>query len=215
MKKESYIHIAVALLLTFCGGFCDVYTFLTRGGVFANMQTGNLIKFFISLINNQSFELLFIIPILCFMFGCIVAAFMQKWKYQYIVTLVLLFATFLGCGFCPQTYEWNLTCVSILSVTGAMQFQAFRHCMNYYYTSTMCTNNMRLFSESIAERNKGKILFYLSVILMFAAGCAVGVSMVKLVGIYSLCPISGIYLLILIIEIVMKNKQAELSSELI
>lgn len=215
MKKESILHVVVAFLLTFLGGFCDVYTFVTRGGVFANMQTGNLIKFFIHLINNQKFELMFILPILCFILGCILAAFMGKWKYQYIFTLSVLFASFLGCGFCPVSYEWDIICVCILSITGAMQFQAFRHCINLYYTSTMCTNNMRLLSESIVEKNKKKILFYLSIILMFSAGCAVGVLMSKIMGIYALCPFSSIYLLILIVEIVMKNKQAELSSELV
>lgn len=215
MKKQYYIHIVVALLLTFCGGFCDVYTFLTRGGVFANMQTGNLIKFFIHLINNQSFELMFILPILFFVLGCIIAAFMMKWEYQYVLTLILLFFSFLGCGFCPQSEAWDLVCVCILSVTGAMQFQAFRHCVNYYYTSTMCTNNMRLLSESIVEKNKRKILFYFSVILMFAAGCAAGVVSTKAMGIYSLCPFSSIYLFILVVEMVMKNKQAELSSKLV
>lgn len=214
MKKESIVQIIVALLLTFCGGFCDVYTFITRGGVFANMQTGNLIKFFIRLINNQSFELMFILPILFFVLGCIVAAFMAKWKYQYVFTLTLLFLSFLGCGFCPQSEAWDLVCVCILSITGAMQFHAFRHCVNYYYTSTMCTNNMRLLSESIVEKNKGKILFYLAVILMFSIGIAVGVVTSKAMGIYSLCPFSSVYLVVLIAEIVMKNKQAELSSNL-
>ncbi len=215
MKKESFINIVVALLLTFCGGFCDVYTFLTRGGVFTNMQTGNLIKFFIHLINNQSFELMFILPILFFALGCVIAAFMGKWKYQYVFTLILLFFSFLGCGFCPQSEDWDLLCVCILSVTGAMQFQAFRHCVNLYYTSTMCTNNMRLLSESIVEKNKWKIIFYLSVILVFSIGIAVGVVMVKAMSLYSLCPFSSIYLLILISEIILKNKQAELSSNLV
>ena len=36
MKKESFVHIVIAMLLTFCGGFCDAYSFITRGGVFAS-----------------------------------------------------------------------------------------------------------------------------------------------------------------------------------
>jgi uncharacterized membrane protein YoaK (UPF0700 family) len=73
---------------------------------------------------------------------------------------------------------------------------------------------MRLLSESIVEKNKGKILFYLTVILMFSIGIAVGVVTSKAMGIYSLCPFSSVYLVVLIAEIVMKNKQTELSSNL-
>ncbi len=214
MKKESFVHIVIAMLLTFCGGFCDAYTFITRGGVFASMQTGNLINLFVNLIDKQTFEWMFFLPIIFFILGCVITVLSQKWKHEYILTLVLLFASFLGCGFCPQNDGWNLVCVCILSVTGAMQFQAFRHCMDYYYTSTMCTNNMRLFSESIVERNKGKILFYLSVIIMFSIGCVVGVVLSKEMGIYSLCPFSSIYLIILIIEIMMRTKKRELESQL-
>ena len=211
MKKESIVQIIVALLLTFCGGFCDTYTFVTRGGVFAFMQTGNLIKFCIALVNNQTFELMFFLPILFFVLGCILAALFHKCKYQYVFTLGVLFLSYLGCGFCPQNYEWNLVCVCILSIIGAMQFEAFRHCLNYYYTSTMCTNNMRLFSESLVERNKEKVLFYLSIILMFVVGCLVGVVTSKAMGIYSLCPFSSIYLIVLVAELIMKIKKNELN----
>lgn len=35
--------LAVGLALAFAGGFFDAYTYLTRGGVFANAQTGNIV----------------------------------------------------------------------------------------------------------------------------------------------------------------------------
>ena len=41
VKKED--SILVALLLTFTGGFLDAYTFMLRGGTFANAQTGNIV----------------------------------------------------------------------------------------------------------------------------------------------------------------------------
>jgi uncharacterized membrane protein YoaK (UPF0700 family) len=70
---------------------------------------------------------------------------------------------------------------------------------------------MRLFSESLVERNKGKILFYLSIILMFVVGCLVGVTTSKAMGIYSLCPFSSIYLIVLVAELIMKTKKNELN----
>lgn len=38
-----------ALLLTAAGGFLDAYTYISRGGVFANAQTGNVILMAIDL----------------------------------------------------------------------------------------------------------------------------------------------------------------------
>ena len=38
--SESYI---VGILLAIAGGYLDVYTYICRGGVFANAQTGNIV----------------------------------------------------------------------------------------------------------------------------------------------------------------------------
>ena len=35
--------LIVGILLTMSGGFLDAYTYLYRGGVFSNGQTGNLV----------------------------------------------------------------------------------------------------------------------------------------------------------------------------
>ena len=38
--SESYL---VGVLLAIAGGYLDVYTYICRGGVFANAQTGNIV----------------------------------------------------------------------------------------------------------------------------------------------------------------------------
>lgn len=38
--SESYL---VGVLLAIAGGYLDVYTYVCRGGVFANAQTGNIV----------------------------------------------------------------------------------------------------------------------------------------------------------------------------
>ena len=42
LKKASESYI-VGVLLAIAGGFLDVYTYISRGGVFANAQTGNIV----------------------------------------------------------------------------------------------------------------------------------------------------------------------------
>ena len=47
MKEEQHRQMsesfAVGILLILAGGFQDAYTYIYRGGVFANAQTGNVV----------------------------------------------------------------------------------------------------------------------------------------------------------------------------
>ena len=62
--------VEVAAFLAFSGGVMDAYSYLVRGGVFANAQTGNLLLFGINL-TSGSFEkcLKYALPILAFAIG--------------------------------------------------------------------------------------------------------------------------------------------------
>lgn len=203
MNKNNIISLICALFLTLSGGFTDAYTFIYRGGVFATMQTGNLIKFFVSLTNGE-FKLLFILPILFFILGCIIAVLLGKSKYQVHICLVSLFVSYIIAGLCPKTEAWNIVCVSLLSIVGAMQFEAFRACLRYRYTSTMCTNNIRLFSKSIANGKGKDILFYACIISTFIIGIVFGALLGKAMELYSIMPISALYLIIFILILVTK-----------
>ena len=61
-------------ILAIVGGFLDTYTFITRDGVFANAQTGNVVLLAIKLANfDWKGALLFIMPILAFIAGVVVS----------------------------------------------------------------------------------------------------------------------------------------------
>lgn len=45
--------MAVGICLALAGGFLDAYTYLLRGGVFANAQTGNIVLFGIHLAKQE------------------------------------------------------------------------------------------------------------------------------------------------------------------
>ena len=65
--SESYL---VGVLLAIAGGYLDVYTYICRGGVFANAQTGNIVLLGINLADHNWSKLLFYMyPILAFMAG--------------------------------------------------------------------------------------------------------------------------------------------------
>ena len=204
MKKSNILEYVIAFLFTFAGGFCDAYTFIYRGGTFANMQTGNLIKFFIALVSTE-FKIAFLLPIIVFIIGCLIAALLRKCKYQSHIALISLFVIYIVSGFCPQTEACNIVCVCLLSLVGAMQFEAFRRCLEYRYTSTMCTNNMRLLAVSVAEKKFDKTLLYIAIIVVFSIGVISGALLGKVMGVYSISPIAAVYLMVLILQLVTKE----------
>ena len=211
-KKEKIIEYFTAFTLTFIGGFTDAYTLIYRGGIFSNMQTGNLVKFVIGL-SNLKFEIIYLIPIIVFILGIIFEVLISKNKDRSVLTLIILSIVFIVSGLLPDSFTFNLISVSLLSFTGAMQFQAFRKCTGIYYTSTMCTNNMRLLSEGIVnhfrDKNDKKFIFFILIILMFSLGVLVSTLIGMLINLYTVIVLSVISLFLLVLKISNKEKKME------
>ncbi len=215
-KKGACIEILIASLLTFCGGFCDGYTLLFRGGIFSNMQTGNLVKFVIAL-SNGCFELIYFLPIVVFCLGVLIAIEVNKNKDRSIVILIAMTIVFIGSGFLPNTDISNIICVSILSITGAMQYQTFRKCKEVYYSSTMCTNNMRLMSEGILKfidnKKDKRFLFFILIIVVFSLGVLVSTLLGKVFSYYTISFLSIISSIVVVLRLIIKEKETETSVE--
>lgn len=204
MKKYEYLSLIEALLFTFIGGFSNAYTYILRGGIFSNMQTGNLIKFIIGL-SNGNFEPLYFIPIIFFIIGCLITPLLNKLKNSYIIDQIIILLTYLICGFIPSSTILNILTVSIMAFIGAILFDSFNECLNTTYTSIMCTNNMRLFSKSIIEKNYKKVLFFILIIISFSIGVLVSALLGKVFELYSISFLSIIVFISLFISII-KNK---------
>ena len=61
-------------LLALTGGFLDAYTYISRGGVFANAQTGNIVLLGLNMASGQwSRVLYYLVPIIAFVLGIFLA----------------------------------------------------------------------------------------------------------------------------------------------
>ncbi|MBR1828406.1 MAG: DUF1275 domain-containing protein, partial [Atopobiaceae bacterium] len=83
-KPESALipsqRMRVAYLLTLVGGYLDAYTYFERGGVFANAQTGNIVKLGIALANGaRDLYLRYLIPIVAFSVGLLTALAIKEY----------------------------------------------------------------------------------------------------------------------------------------
>ena len=132
-----------AMFLSLSGGLQDVYTYLFRGKVFANAQTGNIVLMAVHAFAGEWGRVLhYLVPLCFFALGVFAAELMhqklqnlQRLHWRQLVVLceiVMLFVV----GFFPQ--EWNLMANALVSFACAMQVQAFRKVNGYACASTMC-----------------------------------------------------------------------------
>ena len=189
--SEAFI---TALFLSVSGGLQDVYTYLYRGKVFANAQTGNIVLMAVKLFAGKWGEALrYLIPLCAFALGIFVAEFirlkLKRMQWLHWRQLVVLFEILLlfVVGFLPQ--ELNLLANSIVSFSCAMQVQAFRKVNGYAFASTMCIGNLRsgmdalvAFGHSHDKNALWKSLHYFAIIFIFALGAGIGTQCVGIFG---------------------------------
>ena len=140
--------MSVALTLAFAGGFLDAYTFITRGGVFANAQTGNIVLFGINLFEGNFAEAKdYLIPIFAFFIGILTAETVKTlfrenstfhWR-QIVLVLEALLLT--ATAFMPAGMDTTVN--ALISFVCSLQVESFRKVEGNPFATTMCTGNLR------------------------------------------------------------------------
>ncbi len=186
VKQQMSESLPLGFLLMLAGGFLDAYSYLCRGEVFANAQTGNIVLLGISLAQCQWEKALqYVIPIAVFAFGILIAEKLRNscrektnlhWR-QVILLLeigILILTVFLGIA-------WNWLANSMISFVCALQVESFRKIRGNAYASTMCTGNLRSAAEAmyryehtgdVGQRNKS-FMYYL-LVAAFMVGALLG-----------------------------------------
>ena len=185
-NKHKSDTLILGALLSLSGGFQDAYTYVLRGNVFANAQTGNVV-FMSQHMMTGDFKgaLLYFLPLIAFASGILVAEqiahFFKKinkvyWRHIILILEIIVLSV---VGFLPE--EFNALANILVSFSCAMQVQAFRSLKGHSYASTMCIGNLRSGTESLSKylrtRNKSNLvdsLYYFGIILIFAIGAGLG-----------------------------------------
>ena len=182
--------LLLGAVLAVAGGFFDAYTYLCRGGVFANAQTGNIVLLGVNLAERAWLRALtYLLPVLAFALGVVLAEVIKQygkarqadgtgmhWRQFIVLAEVVLIAC---AAFAPQQYN---TAVNILiSFVCAMQVEAFRKVRGSAFATTMCTGNLRSGTEQLVIwRQTGdanaarRARYYYGIILFFILGAALG-----------------------------------------
>lgn len=189
--------LVAGIPLAVVGGFLDAHSYIFRGGVFANAQTGNLVLLSLSAARGDAASAIYyIIPIAAYFAGVIVVEALKGLKlfsgnngYSYIHAVLLLKAAILaGLGFLPASAPDAIVNVSI-SFICAMQVNTFRTIRGLPYATTMCTGNLRSAGEKFycyavrKNRDDGEaFLCYAVIIAAFCAGTALGAFLTGVLG---------------------------------
>ncbi|MCK0174112.1 YoaK family protein [Mycolicibacterium sp. F2034L] len=176
-----------ALLLTLTNGFLDAYTYFTRGGVFANVQTGNVIFFAIDIADRKlTAALNHVWPLLAFITGVALAAHIKSGRVERILprslrwTIATQVVALALIGFVPATVPHSYVTVPI-SFLAAVQIGLFRSVGDLNYMPVATTGNMMRMVEAgydglVEKHGAGRRAFrvYVALIASFAAGAVIG-----------------------------------------
>lgn len=172
--KQMSDSLRIGAILTFIGGFIEIYSFLLKGKVFATTITGNLILMFYNLLEFDKVEIVkYIFPIIGFSIGVVFSEYIRKylnkkvhWRVR-VIELEMLIVVALAFVICPKL---NLLSICMMAFISGIQIQTFNKIDDKIYMSTMCTGNMRKLVESIVKKDKDSMKVFATLIISFGLG---------------------------------------------
>ncbi|MEE6169725.1 MULTISPECIES: YoaK family protein [unclassified Mycolicibacterium] len=210
-----------ALLLTLTNGFLDAHTYFTRGQVFANVQTGNVIFLALDLSDRHvGAALAHLWPILAFIVGVSIAAHIKSGRAEQVLpyplrwTMAIQVVALAVIGFVPGTVSHTVVTVPI-SLLAAVQIGLFRNIGDLAYLPVATTGNLMRCVESgyagfvegspDARRATG---VYAALILAFAGGAVIGGVASRAWGVHAIWLAAGILAVTLLLFIVDRDAVA-------
>lgn len=215
--------LLLGMLLAVVGGFFDAYTYLCRGGVFANAQTGNIVLMGIRLAEGQwIMALTYLIPIFAFTCGVVIAEIIKQyykskhgrgrkfhWRQVVVLAEIVLVS---ACAFLPQAQ--NTVVNSVISFVCAMQVESFRKVRGNATATTMCTGNLRSGTEQmVIWRQTGdhkalrKMRNYYTIILLFIFGAIGGGFSSRWLGDRALLLAAGILFIVFLVMFIEEERE--------
>jgi uncharacterized membrane protein YoaK (UPF0700 family) len=211
-----------AVLLTLANGFIDPYTVLTRGGVFANVQTGNVIFCAVALSVRewgQALERLGLV--VAFVSGVALAAHLKAGGLDRIVphplrwTLVIQAIVLVVSGLVPVSAPQSYVTVPI-SLLAGMQAGLFRQIGNVTYFPIATTGNLLRIGQAghdylIARRADARkgFLIYCWLIPSFSCGAVIGAFVTRAVGVRAIWVAAALLTVVLILLVLDQRKETQ------
>lgn len=184
-ERKWVYHVLIVV-----AGFWGAYTYLLRGNVFCNAQTGNVVLMGMALGSGKWSEALYyLIPISAYMMGALVSELLPnpvkhrlQIRWDTLLILVEMLAVFF-LGFVPDSAPVQIAQVTI-NFIASMQYNTFRQAVGMPMATTFATNHIRQIGIAIAKEirhhssedksHRKKLRTHLGMLLYFVIGVVVG-----------------------------------------
>ena len=218
-QSALFSRIFPVLVLGFAGGFFDSYTYVARGGVFCNAQTGNLLLMILGLASGRGvISFRYLIPVAFFVAAVLLEHLISRIvsrhirrkgqnpdtaEFFYLLAALVTEILFLtAVGLIPVSFP-DILPNALVSSVAAMQFNAFRTMRGIPLSTVFCTNNLRMFSghvfSAVADHDKSSLKKagkYVLFIACFLAGVAAGYFLTVWTMQYAILFISALFALL-------------------
>lgn len=164
-NTDSYLECEkkwVYAVLMIVGGFYGAYTYVCKGGVFCNAQTGNVLLLAIKLGQGQwGKALYYLVPISAYLMGAVVSEVVppplkRRFRIRWETVLVLFeIVVVIIMGFIPQSAPVQI-CQVLVNFIGSMQYNTFRQAQGVPMATTFCTNHIRNLGIALVNTAKNK-----------------------------------------------------------
>lgn len=161
LHKEFYLTCEkyyIFELLTIAAGMMGLYTYILRGEVFCNAQTGNVVKMSLAFGKGNFREgFYYLIPFMAYIAGTVVSEILPEKvrrahfiRWDTLLVGIEIFALFM-IGFIPLSWPHQIVQVAI-NFLCSMQFNTFRQAEGIPMATTFVTNHVRQIGINIAKR---------------------------------------------------------------
>ena len=171
----------------------DAYSYLFRGYVFANAQTGNMLLFGVNFADGDfSNAVKYLWPVLAFAIGIVISDIINgkrdfiKIHWRQIAVLIEIIILII-VAFLPENY--NSLANILTSFACGIQVESFRKIHGNSIATTMCIGNLRTATNNLVKffssREKGylrKAFLYYGIIVMFVSGAIIESHLIKIFG---------------------------------
>lgn len=186
MCERTWIYYTLIAI----GGFFGAYTYLLRGNVFCNAQTGNVVLMGMALGAGKWREgVYYLIPIFAYLMGAFCSELLPNpikhrlpMRWDTLLIAIEMFVVVV-LGFLPESAPVQISQVAI-NFIASMQYNTFRQAQGVAVATTFATNHIRQIGIGLAKEVKHlkskekefrkKMLVHLNMLLFFAAGAVVG-----------------------------------------
>lgn len=140
--------LRVACSLTFISGYLNAFTYVTQGGRFAGVQSGNVISLAYYMAKGDFAQVVnFCVPILFFVFGQFFTYLArryfekQSWSWHFgssLIMLIFILLTILLSPIMPASFT-----IASLAFVASIQVETFRRLRGAPYANVMMTGNVK------------------------------------------------------------------------